>query len=193
MLAVGDVIAFSGKGAFSEVIKNVQRIKWPWSKRPPHCDISHVASVIGLGDRVLIMESTTLTTIPDAETKRLFKGVQMQFLSDRLSKYEGEVYWYPLSQPLLDAETARMLEWATKKHDEGTPYDTVQAMGAGVDFWDRLFGENREDFSKLFCSELVTKMLKEAGRIPAHVNASEETPADLLMREIFKSRVRVIP
>ena len=57
-MKTGDVIAFSGKGRTSNIIKGAT-----------FCDISHVGIVYKtLADRVVIMESTSLNNIADCMT-----------------------------------------------------------------------------------------------------------------------------
>jgi hypothetical protein len=181
-LKVGDQVGFSGNSRFSRAIKQVQFAHARRAGVPLPWHISHVATVLRTkvngSERVMIIESTTDVTLPDAETKKLFKGVQLHFLSNRLATYDGDLYLYPLRNNVTAEQEKRMVDWATKKHHEGCMYDAAQAVGAGLDFWDR-FCENAEDFSRLFCSELSTKLLKEAGQLPQDVNASEQMPMDV--------------
>lgn len=170
----GDVIAFSGKGHLSEIIK--------WATRSP---ISHVGVIMqaelsfsekGLDN--LIIESTTLGN---------FSGVKISRMSERLRTYEGEVWWLPLNIDI------RNLSFDEKKYfnflidNEGKPYDSIQAALAGLDKLDTLGITNaHEDFSRFFCSELVAASLEQAGTVK-NVNASEVTPIDLCMFKIFES------
>lgn len=170
-----DVIAFSGKGRMSEIIK--------WKTKS---EISHVGIVYkvfpqaGNGSRVMLIESTTLGNLPDIKTGELRKGVQLQFLSQRLASYDGEAWLYPLRTIVSDANLARTQDWLTSAHTQKIEYDSFQAIGAGLDFFDRLLGiENKEDLSSLFCSELVTKAFQIAGLVDKSVNPSEMTPKDV--------------
>ena len=173
-IKVGDVIAFSGKANFSQLIK-----------RATFSDISHVGIVINasfeLGARRnMLIESTTLSNG--------FSGVGITVLSKVLDDYDGEAWVYPLKEELdLDAK-AQMTNWLFRQ--KGKPYDMGQAIRAGIDI--RVFGhdllKNKEDFNKLFCSELVAEALERAGVIPA-VNASEQTPADVCGYDCFEKRI----
>lgn len=185
-IRTGDVIAFSGKGLVSDLIKLV-------TKSP----ISHVAIVIGMGmgsdphdPRLMLCESTTQCSDPDAVSGEIIKGVQYQFLSQRIERYDGDVYWLKLRPPQLhapddagntgDYSWGGMCNWLASTHAARIPYDTAQAMGSGVDLFDRLgIGCGHPDFSKLFCSELVVKALQIAGAAPESMNPSECTPADV--------------
>ncbi|MEM9167642.1 MAG: hypothetical protein AAGB48_11565 [Planctomycetota bacterium] len=181
----GDVIAFSGKGAVSEIVR--------WSTRSV---VSHVGMVcrsrIGRADgdgsieTVDIVESTMLGT--DMATGQPVRGVQRRSLSDRVRFADGPVWWLPLSDDArgrldLRAMTAFVLEHSAK------PYDLPQAIGAGLDAMDGLPGlgrstRNREDFAAMFCSELVAGSL-EAGGVTGRINASEVTPIDLCMFTLY--------
>jgi hypothetical protein len=185
-MKTGDVIAFSGKGRTSNIIK--------WKT---NSDISHVGIVLntvmeeGFDQSVMLIESTSLVNLPDAETKELIKGVQIHWLSKRLETYDGQAYWVPLAKPLEDYEALNMRHWLRRKHAKKTKYDTVQALGSALDVLDGLGLENEPDFNLLFCSELVTKALKIAGRVPENINPSEMTPADVMHFECLESRVQI--
>lgn len=75
-------------------------------------------------------------------------------------------------------------------HQEHKPYDMPQAINSALDALDNvpLLGRvtyNIEDFSKFFCSELVSAALEQRGAVP-HLNSSEVTPIDLCMFSIYK-------
>jgi len=185
-LKVGDVIAFSGKSRVSNLIKFATR-----------SDISHVGIVLEsnsleLGHMVHIIESTSLATTPDAVTKELFVGVQIQQLSRRIESEKGQVYHVPLLEPLDEYKQTAMIDWLRYKHTQRTPYDTIQALGAGLDLLDGLGLENDTDFSSLFCSELVTKALQLAGRVPEDINPSEMTPEDVMKFDCLGERQEII-
>ncbi|HSQ88216.1 hypothetical protein, partial [Romboutsia sp.] len=71
-------------------------------------------------------------------------------------------------------------------------YDIPEAIKSAIDIFDKFpfcllkkFTYNIEDISKVFCSELATAALEESGAI-ANINASEVTPIDLCMFNIYK-------
>lgn len=185
-MKTGDVISFSGKGRTSNLIK------WRTGS-----DISHVGMVMetefnnAFGQRVLIIESTSLNNIPDIKTGEFIKGVQMQQLSKRLDSYDGQAYWHKLNTPLSCSGERKMLQWLSTQHNKKVPYDTFQAIGAGADFFDKFGIVNAPDFSSLFCSELVCKALQLAGIVSDMVNPSEETPADVVRYECLDRRVQI--
>src|SRR5262245_10898468 len=102
-MKAGDAILFSGHGGFSDLIK-----------RHTNSEYSHVAMVIPgdgpHGDRVLITESTTLVDIPDAVSHEFIKGVQIQYLSDRIWNYQGRVFWLPLAGNILPKRLDAMMD-----------------------------------------------------------------------------------
>ena len=169
----GDVIAFSGKGHLSEIIK--------WATRSP---ISHVGVIMqaelsfnkkGLDN--LIIESTTLGN---------FSGVKISRMSERLRTYDGEVWWLPLNNEIRNNSFDEKKYFNFLIDNEGKPYDSIQAALAGLDKLDTLgISKAHEDFSRFFCSELVAESLEQAGTV-SNVNASEVTPIDLCMFNIYE-------
>lgn len=173
----GDVIAFSGKGNVSEVIKLFTK-----------SEVSHVGVVYKTKqvndldpDRYMnmLMESTSLDN---------FSGVIMTRMSDRIKDYDGNLWWLPLSQASRSKlDITKFFDFLVKQ--EGKAYDTKQAIKSSLDALDNapfLRGTtyNKEDFSKFFCSELVAAALEDAGVIN-NINSSEVTPIDLCTFNIY--------
>ncbi|MDB1124192.1 hypothetical protein [Vibrio algarum] len=170
----GDVIAFGGKGHFSEIIKFAT-----------FSDISHVGVILQTkifddnSDRYFnqIIESTSLNG---------FNGVNISRFSDRLNSYEGELWWLPLREEIRanHFNQNEFYDFLFNQAKERKEYDMPQAIKSAIDLLDAgLLGVhggayNKEDFSKFFCSELVAAGLEKAKAIDT-VNASEVTPIDL--------------
>jgi hypothetical protein len=173
----GDLIAFSGKGHFSNIIK------WRTDS-----NVSHVGTVLhryGSFDpsskRVELVESTSL----DGKT-----GVVACSMSHRLETYNGSIWWLPLHHVVRTAfKEAEFIEFMTRQL--GKPYDFLQAIGSAVDTFDVLF-ENDPDYSRFFCSELVAAGWLEAGVLNAGTNPSEQTPIDLVKLQGFFSEARLL-
>ena len=166
----GDVIAFSGKGHVSELIKL-------FTLSP----VSHVAIVVkdkhitsdGIGITVNnIIESTTLNG---------FAGVVVNRLSKRLKDYGGEVWWLPLNNNIRTKMNFDIF-YTWLLNQKRKLYDTWQAIGSGFDF----IPENKEDFNKFFCSELVAAALEKSNAIP-DTNCSEITPIELCRWNIYEN------
>lgn len=162
-----DVIAYGGIGTVSNIIK--------FATRHP---CSHVETVMqtmynSKGDTVnLAIGSTSLDNG--------FSGVKINRLSQNIENYNGNVWWLSLSdysRTLLNMDA--FLTFLFKQ--EGKKYDVSQAIGSALD----IFWTNKEDFSRLFCSELVAGAF-EAGGILTHVNASELTPANIVQMALYE-------
>lgn len=175
----GDVIAFSGKGNLSEVIK--------WATRS---QVSHVGVVL---QSQLLVEDTTqagfFNQIIESTSLNGFSGVTITRLSDRVYAYDGDMWWLPLSE-----ESRRQLDlkrfFDFLIHQERKPYDVPQAIRSALDTLDgipllgRATTQNVEDFGQFFCSELVAAGL-EAGGVIETINASEVTPVDLCRFNLY--------
>ena len=166
----GDVIAFSGKGHVSELIKL-------FTLSP----VSHVAIV--MKDKQLTNEGVlvTVNNIIESTTLNGFSGVAINRLSKRLVHYNGEVWWLPLSDKIRNKMDFDVFYDCLKKQ-KGKLYDSWQAIGAGFDF----IPEQREAFDRFFCSELVTYPLEKSGGIPG-TNCSEITPIELCRWNIYEN------
>jgi len=165
LMLPGSVVAFGGTGFISSVIKDVT-----------NCNVSHVGMILsaqvdfGLS-LVQIIESTS---IGDG-----FAGVQINRMSDRFMRYDGEVWILPLKEEVRDRmNVINLIDFLIKQ--KGKEYDTPQAIGSAIDF----LPEQRENLDKLFCSELIFSALEFSGAIQQG-NASEQTPADICKLNIF--------
>lgn len=181
-IKTGDVISFSGKGHTSNIIKEVT-----------DSDISHVGivlkkTIVENQERILLIESTTLNKLPDVFTGKKFKGVQVQYLSDRIKDYKGQVYWHGLQRTLKPMEKQALITFLMLQHQ--LEYDSKQAIGAGVDIFDILFS-NIENHDEFFCSELVAAAYKHIGWFPGSYNTSEITPADVVEYSFLNKRVQI--
>ena len=177
-MKAGDVIAFSGKGNFSEIIK--------WATRAP---VSHVGVI--LQSKLMIAgdaQSGMLNQIIESTSLNGFSGVSISRLSDRLDTYNGEIWWLPLRQTLWESmDKSKFYDFMI--HQDRKEYDMPQAIRSALDLLDQVSvignaTHNLEDFSRFFCSELVAAGLEAAGAIST-INASEVTPIDLCSFSIF--------
>lgn len=179
-MKAGDVIAFGGKGNFSELIK--------WATRST---VSHVGVI--LQSRLLIdgqLQDGMFNQIIESTTLNGFSGVTISRLSDRLDTYEGEIWWLPIRKGIHEAMDKKKF-YDFLIHQDRKEYDTSQAILSALDAFDNLpvigrLTHNREDFSQFFCSELVSAALEAAGAIKS-INASEVTPIDLCTFALFEN------
>lgn len=179
-MKAGDVIAFSGKGNFSEIIK--------WATRAP---ISHVGVI--LQSKLLIdgdSQSGIFNQIIESTSLNGFSGVTISRLSDRLDTYDGEIWWLPLKEDIWKGMDKKKF-YDFLIHQERKEYDMPQAIKSALDAFDQVpvlgsATHSVEDFSRFFCSELVAAGLEAAGAI-SHINASEVTPIDLCSFSLFET------
>jgi len=103
------------------------------------------------------------------------RGMPVMEVDYRLRRCEGPAIWFAkLKTPLSREEKEKMEKWLKELHDKDIEYNTVQMVAnLGVSFgvW-----HNKEDESKLFCSQMVAAMMKLIGRVDSNVNSSEVTP-----------------
>lgn len=182
LMKPGDVIAFGGKGHFSEIIKFAT-----------FSDVSHVGVIL----QTKISEDDTgrfFNQIIESTSLNGFNGVNISRFSDRLDSYGGELWWLPLKKEIRDDlfNQKNFFDFLFHQAKERKPYDMPQAIKSSLDVLDNLpFGThgpgyNREDFSKFFCSELVSAGLEIAGAVGS-VNTSEVTPIDLCRWNIYEN------
>lgn len=172
-LKTGDVLLFSGKSGISEGIKFFTLSKW-----------SHVGMVYKIQDALdpkgslFCWESTTLSNVEDADTGKLTKGVQRVELSERLERCIADGYEISvrqLSQPLTDAMITALNLF---RHDvSGRPYEKskIELIKSALDGF---IGENKEDLSSLFCSELIAEAYQRMGLLTEEKPSNEYTPKD---------------
>ncbi|MCP3866917.1 MAG: hypothetical protein GY703_02235 [Gammaproteobacteria bacterium] len=178
----GDVVAFGGKGHFSEIIKFATR-----------SSVSHVGCIL----QTRITDDTTdrfFNQIIESTDLNGFNGVNISRLSDRMADYDGEIWWLPLKKRIRRKafDQKKFFDFLFNQAKGRKPYDVPQALKSALDTLDTLPfglrgpGYNREDFSKFFCSELVAAGLEMAGSV-GNINASEVTPIELCRWNIYKN------
>ena len=183
MMKPGDVIAFGGKGHFSEIIKFAT-----------FSEVSHVGVIL----QTTVAADTTgrfFNQIIESTSLNGFNGVNISRFSDRLDSYEGELWWLPLHSEIRENkfDGKAFYDFLFNQAKERKAYDMPQAIKSALDAMDNLPfgmhgpGYNKEDFSKFFCSELVAAGLEKAGSVGT-VNASEVTPIDLCRWKIYGAK-----
>lgn len=161
LMKPGDVIAFGGTGAISSVIKSVT-----------NSPVSHVGIVM----HTLLQDGLYINQVIEANGKKGgLTGVQVWRMSDRLSEYEGSVWWLQVD---VDLDAQHLVNFCMAQKSK--KYDAPQAIGSAID----CIPDQKEDLSKLYCSELVAAALESAGVI-GEINASEQTPADVVSFPVY--------
>ncbi len=166
-LKTGDLVLFSGKGAFSDIIKYGTLSKW-----------SHVGMILHIPeyDFLTVWESTTLSNVKDLESGSPRKGVQLVPLSNRVQKYSGDISVRQLKGGDLPEDSLRKL-MDLRKELRGKEYEQskVELLKSA---YDGPFGDNNEDLSSIFCSELVAEAYQRLGLVTEEKSSNEYTPAD---------------
>lgn len=169
-MKTGDILLFSGKSTPSESIKWVTLSRW-----------SHVALVLQLPqfDFPCLWEATTDVDIPCLETGLARGGVQLVPLEARLQAYDGDIAYRSLLEVELDADSMERVS-ILRRELLGRAYESskIELMGAA---YDGPFGEQAENLSELFCSELVAAAYQALGLVrsgPGEKPSNEYVPAD---------------
>jgi hypothetical protein len=172
---------FSGKGGISDGIKFFTLSKW-----------SHVGMVYRIDNpldpnsSIFCWESTTLSDLKDADTGCKTRGVQRVELSERLRGCFAKGYEIsirPLSKPLTDD---MILALNNFRHEvSGRPYEKhkIELLKAA---YDGIFGDNKEDLSSLFCSELLAEAYQRMGLLTEELPSDEYTPKDFSFEKKLK-------
>jgi hypothetical protein len=174
----GDVIAFGGKGQFSEIIKLATR-----------STVSHVGTIL----QTRVVDDTTDRFFNQIIESTSADGVAVYRASERIARYEGEVWWLPLRRSLWEScfDRKRFFDFLFDEARARKGYDFPQAIQSAIDVLDRVGDgdgptRNREDLGSYFCSELVAAGLEAANLVPP-INASEVTPIDLCRWAIYEA------
>ncbi len=163
----GDIIGFSGSSWLSAGIC-IASYGVPW------WSLSHVGILGEYRGDLLLFESTTLDDMACVIQGKCFKGTQAVEPCERVARYEGRVWHYPLSRTLYKHERRRLSTFLVQ--NIGVPYDQIGAFRAGGEGFSWLESHLRnEDLSSFFCSEYVIKAHAETGLISTD-NASRWSP-----------------
>lgn len=170
----GDVVGFSGTGKCSIFINLM-------SYGIPRWGISHVGIIGAYHGENLLFESTTLSNVPCVIQGKPFRGTQAVRLADRVAKYKGRIWLYPLYRKLYTAEADRLNEFLIEHI--GLPYDHVGAINAGGEVWSWFGTHIREEcLKRIFCSELCAAAHREIGLIRTN-NVSSWNPNRFIRSE----------
>ena len=186
-LQTGDLVLWSGKGKFSAIIKAGTFCKW-----------SHVGIIVNLKayNFVTMWESTTGGCTYDLESGVIRNGVQLVPLSARVQEYSGDIairkLYGPNKQRDWFHEDQLQSLWKLRKDLRNKPYYNPDGDNPGdledstwkqklelfKAVYDGIWGDNKEDLSGVFCSELVAEAYKCLGLLPQEIPSNEYTPAD---------------
>jgi hypothetical protein len=110
-------------------------------------------------------------------------GYVANFLSSRLLKFKGKVYWLPLKK---EYDTYRVYIAKIGHRFLGTPYDVgslIRNIGGAVS----------SDVKKLFCSEAADEELRESGLLSKDFNGGKRLrPGEFQTTGLFEKRIRIL-
>ena len=156
-IVTGSIVLFSGNGPVSNLIKVGQGMAGHghatamWT----HVGIAYRDPITGA---LLLLESTSLSAGEDILTGTIRSGVQLVSMSTRVAEYDGLV---AVRIPTHGPSDEQVLAMAAKMNEfRGRPYEQSKK-----DLVDAVFdrfgqGDDIEDLSSLFCSELVAEILQ---------------------------------
>ena len=167
----GDIILFSGKGGISAGIKWFTGSKW-----------SHVGMALKLPgwDVILIWESTTLSKLKDMESGEERQGVQLVPLSERLEKYDGDACIRFLDKKITKKMHKKLADLRQELKNRPYEENKIELIKSA---YDGFLGDNEEDLSSLFCSELVAEAYQRIGLLPEDIPSNEYTPKDFSAKD----------
>lgn len=162
-LECGDLLAFSGTGFFSNVIK--------WTTDPGRREISHVAVM------------TNENTLVEATTLGGENGVSYQNLEHKLATYPGAIWALPMTKAAreyFDEKRFRTFLYMSNQ----SKYSKLQAFLAPLGAGDNLHNWA----SNWYCSKLCAGAYIEGGVLPVTYDISC-TPAKLTKAWIFDKMI----
>ncbi len=185
-LKYGDIILFSGEDDVSDIVKIPTNSKW-----------SHVG--------IVYKEATEHTDVMLLEST-VKKGVTLTILGDKIENYNGDISFRHLNvnrtTSMRRALTNIYRELRGRKYESPDVKGLKELSNAGIDTLDKNSGTtlNKEDLSKIFCSELVAEAYQRMGLLSSTnplYPSNEFTPKDfskdgdldLLQGELLKELV----
>lgn len=170
-LKTGDLVFFSGNSAFSRLIQLATNSHW-----------SHVGMIIRYKDEISYIESDK----EYVESLQLKPGVRTYPFLEVIRHFQGDI----ALRSLLNTENEQLgIDTTIKeftKNLDGLPYEKsiLELFRAA---YHGPFGNNVDDLSSIFCSELIAAAYQHAGllpRAPLGLAANEYTPADFTAQDL---------
>lgn len=167
-----DIVLFSGTDKMSAAIRAATNSDW-----------SHVGMIVRFPQlqAIMLYESTTLSNLRDTVTGKQVEGVQLVYMRERLMTYDGDVAVRRLMFPRPPSMIFTLGEFMSEMKGRKYEQDKMELIRSA---YDGPLGDNVEDFSSVFCSELVAGALKRCGILPEGHAANEYTPGDFASDEL---------
>lgn len=176
----GDIIAFSGQGISSEIVKVATR-----------SEVSHVGIILRCELRQDLLHPQLMESSPIEG----FHGVAIGDLETRIQNHKGNMWWLPLrTERRQQLQLEKFQKFLLAQNHKG--YDPIQAINSGLGKLHGLPGIGRftrssENLDRLFCSELAAAALKAGGVLP-NINASGITPSQLCQLAIYQPEYHLL-
>ena len=150
-------------------------------------NISHIGIVLKSSD----LPYNKYLECDENQITEAITSVFIDCLENRIENYDGAIWWLPLKESIrAKMNIEKYYDFILQQ--QGKKYDIPEAIKSAIDIFDkfpfcllRKFTYNIEDISKVFCSELAAAALEESEAV-ANINASEVTPIDLCMFNIYE-------
>jgi len=140
-----------------------------WKTKSKHTHSAMVLSKNGAtGKRLLIAEALNC-------------GPTVNYLSERVEKYDGVVWWFPLRNINVKQRNDANI-WVWDKVCTQTGYDYRS-------LWKQMFSKVSIDAAQLFCSEMVHIAMMEAKILPEALKAFN--PGELVLQPCYKKPKRL--
>lgn len=173
-LNTGDILFFSGNGPISNIIKLMSNSPW-----------SHVGLLVKSDDLdiLLVWEATTLSNVPDLSEGRIISGVQTVDASSRINMFDGSVSVRRFGGFVDSTMIGKLKDFRLEL--KGKPYESSrwELIKSLVDFG--FSKENTEDFSSIFCSEMLAEAFERMGILDGKMPANEYVPRDFSSGNMF--------
>lgn len=192
-IKTGDVIAFSGSGLLSRIIEFFTFSKY-----------SHVGMAVWIQDKfkktyhLYIAESSISSTATDISGEKR-EGMQIVPFKERMELTNSKVWHVKLLNPLSRKEQSKMKKFLLDCHEKKIGYDTDQAISAGLHLPNfinnilyKLHLKKKNDFTSLFCAEVIGASLFEAGRLPDRIDDSLFRPVDIVELPCYSSPKEIL-
>jgi len=160
----GDLLLFSGQGFISNIIKLASRSPW-----------SHIGMIFGSSEHGFYCWESD-----NNDSDNHAAGVRKVPLDDKINHYQGKVVLRQLELINNDYKNIEQTIFEFSEEVLSRPYESSLAELI-KSAYDGPFGENIEDLSSIFCSELIAEAYQRVKLLPSPpqgLPSNEYTPAD---------------
>ena len=180
VLSPGDPVGFSGDNLLGMAVKIATVGKF-------NTGLTHIAICAKHPDTGMLVfyEATSCCDQPCLIAKKIVSGVQCQPIAERVRRYNGSVFVWPLSSPLSTEESKALT--INCGEEIGKPYDfsaAVRARVLGLGWLFRLIHPRKENLDSFYCPEFVAEELRKLRQIEL-ANVSNWHP-DSLIEEFLR-------